>query len=156
MLSNWTKTGASLIEIRCPLASDSEALGERLGRLIPEGAVIALDGALGAGKTTFTKGLARGMGIDAEVTSPSYTIIDEYQGRLPLYHMDAYRLSGSEDFIGTGGEEYFYGKGVSVIEWSERIADILPPETWHIHITEEADGTRCFTLEGEGIEELMK
>lgn len=96
------------------------------------------------------------MGIDAEVTSPSYTIIDEYQGTIPLYHMDAYRLAGSEDFIGTGGEEYLYGKGVSVIEWSERIEDILPPETWHIRIREEDDGNRLFILEGPGLEELFK
>jgi tRNA threonylcarbamoyladenosine biosynthesis protein TsaE len=107
-------------------ARETAALGERVGRTLQAGAVVALRGGLGAGKTCFVKGLARALGVRGEVTSPTYTIVSEYDGRLPLYHVDAYRLSGDDDFAALGAQEFLYGAGVSVIEWSERVAASLP------------------------------
>lgn len=98
------------------------ALGERIARFLHQGSIVALRGGLGAGKTYLTKGIARGLGVSEEVTSPTYTIISEYEGNLPFYHIDAYRLQGDDDFSALGGEEILYGAGVSVIEWSERIS----------------------------------
>jgi tRNA threonylcarbamoyladenosine biosynthesis protein TsaE len=103
------------------------AAGERLGRSLKPGSVIALRGTLGAGKTCFTKGIAGFLGVTEEVTSPTYTIVSEYQGKIPFYHIDAYRLEGDDDFATLGGDEILYGKGVSVIEWSERIPGSIPP-----------------------------
>jgi tRNA threonylcarbamoyladenosine biosynthesis protein TsaE len=125
-----TATEPSLADITVLSSSPEEtaALGERMGRLLSRGSVVALRGGLGAGKTCFAKGIARGLGVSEEVTSPTYTIISEYEGSLPLYHIDAYRLSGDEEFRALGAEELLCGGGVSVIEWSERIPRSLPPE----------------------------
>ena len=106
-------------------------LGEKLGRSLAPGAVVALRGGLGAGKTLFTRGIARALNIDDEITSPTYTLLAVYgdsaaAGSVPLYHFDAYRLSGDDDFIALGAEEYLYGRGVSVIEWSERVTASIP------------------------------
>jgi len=131
-------------------------LGERLGALIPGGAVIALRGGLGAGKTTFAKGLARGLGVDEEVTSPTYTIVSEYEGRLRLHHVDAYRLSGSEDFESVGGGDLLADSGgICLIEWSERIEAALPPGTVIADLSVEDDGSRRLRLEGPSIEGLL-
>ncbi|MDR1429663.1 MAG: tRNA (adenosine(37)-N6)-threonylcarbamoyltransferase complex ATPase subunit type 1 TsaE [Spirochaetaceae bacterium] len=101
-------------------------IGEELAALLWSGSVLALRGKLGAGKTQLVKGLAGALGVHAVITSPTYTIISEYEGRLPLYHMDAYRIGSEEEFIQTGGEELFYGKGICVVEWSERIEGLIP------------------------------
>src|SRR5699024_5529025 len=95
--------------------SETQALAHRLALLVSSGDVITLEGQLGVGKTTFTKALAEGLGIKDHITSPTFTIIKEYEGVIPLYHMDAYRLEDSEEDIGF--DEYFYGDGVTVIEW---------------------------------------
>jgi tRNA threonylcarbamoyladenosine biosynthesis protein TsaE len=124
------------------------ALGERIARRLDRGSVVALRGGLGAGKTCLTKGIARGLGIDETITSPTYTIISEYQGRLPLYHVDAYRLEGDEDFENLGGEELLYGGGVSVIEWSERIPRSLPENTIGIEIVISGGGRRIIRISG--------
>jgi tRNA threonylcarbamoyladenosine biosynthesis protein TsaE len=116
------------------------ALGERIGRSLKPGAVVALRGGLGAGKTCLAKGIARGLGVEETVTSPTYTIISEYRGRVPLYHIDAYRLAGDEDFEDLGGLELLGGGGVSIIEWSERIPRSLPPD--HIGVEIIAEGER--------------
>lgn len=107
-------------------ATVTQELGQKLGRLVSAGDIILLDGDLGAGKTTFTKGIATGLGITRNIKSPTFTIIREYQtGRLPLYHMDLYRLEdGGGDELGL--DEYFNGNGVCVIEWSQFIANELP------------------------------
>ncbi|MGP6139395.1 tRNA (adenosine(37)-N6)-threonylcarbamoyltransferase complex ATPase subunit type 1 TsaE [Jeotgalibaca sp. A127] len=127
-------------------------LAEKLGNLVQARDVILLEGDLGAGKTTFTKGLATGMGIGQVIKSPTYTIIREYtKGRLPLYHMDVYRLeeAGSDEM---GLEEYFYGDGVSVVEWSKFIADELPNNYLLVQIdkTGEYLQNRTFTIESVG------
>lgn len=119
---------------------ETARLGERLAPYLRPGSVIALRGGLGAGKTCLTKGIARGLGIAEEVTSPTYTIISEYPAPpLILFHIDAYRLGGDDDFAALGGEEILYGKGISVIEWSERLPRSLPAEAITIDI-EIADG----------------
>ena len=112
------------------------------------GDVIALEGDLGAGKTAFTKGLAKGLGITRTVNSPTFTIIKEYQGRLPLYHMDVYRVSESEEDLGF--DEYFDGDGVTVVEWAHLIKEQLPEEILVIHIYRIEDHNRRFVFEAHG------
>lgn len=118
------------------------ALGEKIGQQLQAGDVLVLDGDLGAGKTTFTKGLAKGLAIPDIIKSPTFTIIHEYHdGRLPLYHMDAYRLEngGAEDL---GLEEYFDSEGVSVVEWAEFVEDELPEDFLAIHFKRTADESK--------------
>jgi len=127
-------------------------IGEQLGQLVQAGDLLLLDGDLGAGKTTLTKGLAKGLGIIGNVKSPTFTLIREYrQGRVPLYHMDVYRLEdgGAEDL---GLDEYFDGDGVSVVEWSELIADLLPANYLRVAISRNdiADDQRVITFTPEG------
>ena len=107
-------------------AEQTVALGEKIGSFLKKGDIIALQGTLAAGKTTITKGIARALGISEPVTSPTFTLISVYEGKLPLYHMDVYRLGTAEDFLELGAEEMLYGDGISVIEWSEKIMNELP------------------------------
>ncbi|MDF0728725.1 tRNA (adenosine(37)-N6)-threonylcarbamoyltransferase complex ATPase subunit type 1 TsaE [Cytobacillus sp. S13-E01] len=110
--------------------------------------VITLEGDLGAGKTTFTKGLAKGLGITKTVNSPTFTIIKEYIGRLPLYHMDVYRVKDS--FEDLGFEEYFEGEGVTVVEWAHLIDDQLPVERLMVKLYHEGESSRKFVIEPVG------
>jgi tRNA threonylcarbamoyladenosine biosynthesis protein TsaE len=119
-----------------------------LAKLLQPGDVIALEGDLGAGKTTFTKGLAEGLEIKKTVNSPTFTIIKEYQGRLPLYHMDVYRLEDSDEDLGF--DEYFEGLGVTVVEWAHLIKDQLPLELLTIYLTHDNDEVRKIRLEPKG------
>lgn len=123
------------------------ALGAFIGGHLRKGDVIALQGTLAAGKTTITKGIARGLGIEESVTSPTFTLISEYVGRFPLYHMDAYRLDSTEDFLNLGVEEMIYGNGVCVIEWSEKVMAELPRNSILVHIAAKDDGSRRITVE---------
>lgn len=107
---------------------ETEQLGESMGKDALSGQVYCLDGDLGVGKTVFSKGFAKGLGITEHVTSPTFTIINEYQGRLPLYHFDVYRISSEEEMEDTGYEEYFYGDGVSLVEWATLIPSLMPKE----------------------------
>jgi tRNA threonylcarbamoyladenosine biosynthesis protein TsaE len=110
--------------------------GERLGRELQRGDVVALFGDLGAGKTALVKGIARGLGITREVTSPTFTLVREYTGgRLPLFHIDLYRLDSLEQALAIGIEEYWNGPGVTAIEWSEKIESLLPATATRIRIT---------------------
>lgn len=135
-------------------------LGKMLGGLLGRGDVICLNGDLGAGKTRLAQGVAAGMGVDEHVTSPTFTLINEYQGRLPLYHMDVYRLGGSEEMADLGYEEYFYGSGVTLVEWAELVGDVLPPERLEIIIatTGECENARevKFLPVGERYELLIE
>jgi tRNA threonylcarbamoyladenosine biosynthesis protein TsaE len=123
-----TQTGPFQTEFVSSSPEETEALGERIARRLKPGSVVALRGGLGSGKTCLTRGIARGMGITETVTSPTYTIITEYPGPVPLYHIDVWRLSGDEDFESAGGLELLGGDGIAVIEWSERLEHSLPPE----------------------------
>ena len=110
----------------------AQAFGESLAANLVGGEIFALYGVLGAGKTQLAKGLARGLGFQGDVTSPSFTIVHEYRGgRLPMYHIDLYRIRNEKEAIDIGLEEYLPGDGVTVIEWPERIPSLLPPKTQH-------------------------
>lgn len=126
-------------------------LGEKLGKLLTAGDVIALDGGLAAGKTYFTKGIAKGLEISDTINSPTFTLISEYSGRLPLYHFDVYRLDGIEDFENLGAEELLYGNGVCVIEWSEKVATLLPKNTIYVKIDIGEDNIRKITIKSSTI-----
>ncbi|MBT2690935.1 tRNA (adenosine(37)-N6)-threonylcarbamoyltransferase complex ATPase subunit type 1 TsaE [Bacillus sp. ISL-47] len=135
---------------------DTMGFSKRLGSLLRPGDVLALEGDLGAGKTTFTKGLAQGLGVIRNVNSPTFTIIKEYQGRLPLYHMDVYRVEDS--FEDLGFDEYFEGNGVTVVEWAHLIKDQLPDELLTVSLYLGDKGSRRLILEPKGkrYEELCK
>ena len=110
----------------------AQAFGEGWATGLVGGEIFALHGVLGAGKTQLAKGLARGLGYRGDVTSPTFTIVHEYLGgRLPMYHIDLYRIQGDKEAIDIGLEEYLPGDGVTVIEWPERISSLLPPQTQH-------------------------
>ncbi len=145
------------------LSSSPEATfeyGRALGGLLQPGDVIALHGDLGAGKTCFVQGVSMGAGVRdrSQITSPTFTLIQEYQGRLPIYHFDAYRLHREEDLYELGFEEYFYGEGITLIEWAERIPSLLPDEHLAIYLRIEPDVTRriCLTAVGEHYEKLLQ
>lgn len=132
---------------------DTEKLGYCLGNIVKKGYVICLIGELGTGKTEFVKGVARGLEIEDYVTSPTFTIVNEYQGRLPLYHFDVYRLGSAEEMLDIGCEEYFYGDGVSIIEWADLISEIIPEDNITVHITkdmEEGEDFRSINIDASG------
>lgn len=127
---------------------ETEALGAALGRIIPAGTVLAYRGDLGAGKTAFTRGLARGLGCRETVTSPTYTIVNEYLGgRLPLFHFDMYRLSSADDLFDIGWEDYLDRGGVCAVEWSENIAEAMAGAVT-VAIEKLGENTRRITIEG--------
>ncbi len=127
---------------------ETEALGERLGKLLSPGTVIAYRGDLGAGKTAFTRGLARGLGAGEPVTSPTYTIVNEYlSGRIPLFHFDMYRLKSAEDLWDIGWEDYLDRGGVCAVEWSENVWEALE-DPLIITLEKTGDDSRKITLEG--------
>lgn len=131
-------------------------LGESIGKAAPGGAVIAFKGDLGAGKTTLSKGIAKGLGIEEELTSPTYTIVSEYSGRLKLSHMDAYRLGGEADFRELGGRELLGEPGrLCLVEWSENLPGIFDSDTVIIDIRVETDGSRRLTFFGAWLEEAI-
>ena len=135
---------------------ETEAIGEKLAKNLTPGTVLAYRGDLGAGKTAFTRGLARGLGYTEPVTSPTYTIVNEYLGgRLPLFHFDMYRLVSDDDLWDIGWEDYLDRGGVCAVEWSENVRDALPPDAVTVTIARcpENDGWRTITIEGgEGYE----
>lgn len=120
------------------------ALGERIGHKLLPGDVLVLSGDLGAGKTTLTKGIAKGLGILQMVKSPTYTIVREYQGRLPLYHLDVYRIGDDPDSIDL--DDFLFGEGVTVIEWGELVVDVLPNDYLEIVIMTTDSGRRLSLL----------
>ena len=128
--------------------AETEQLGQKLGQLLPAGTVIAYRGDLGAGKTAFTRGLARGLGCADRVTSPTYTIVNEYlSGRLPLFHFDMYRLASSDDLFDIGWEDYLLRGGVCAVEWSENVADAME-DAIYVKIEKTGEETRRITIEG--------
>lgn len=133
-------------------AEETEALGERLAQTLTGGEVVAYFGELGAGKTAFTRGLARGLGISMRVTSPTYTIVNEYSGgRLPLFHFDMYRLDSSEELFDIGWEDYLARGGVVAVEWSENVTDALDGAIT-VRIEKTAADERRITIEGSALQ----
>ncbi len=122
-------------------------LGKKIGNYLRKGDVIAMQGTLAAGKTTITKGIAQSLDISETITSPTFCLISEYEGKMPLYHMDVYRLDNEEDFANLGTEDMIYGNGVSIIEWSEKIMNELPKKTIILKIEPQEDGSRIITLD---------
>lgn len=114
--------------------AETEKIGAILGAQLESGDFVALRGELGAGKTRFARGIATGLGVDSgvPVTSPTYTLLNIYEGRVPLYHFDLYRLSGDDEVVDLGFADYFHGDGVSLVEWSERLREELPSERLEI------------------------
>jgi len=140
------------ISIKIETLADTEAFGRRLaGRLFP-GAVVALIGPLGAGKTHLTRAIAEGLGVAnvAVVNSPTFVLIQEYDARLPIYHFDAYRLRNEAEFTELGVHEYFQGKGVSVIEWADKVPACLPTEHLEIRITIRGEESRRIDITAYG------
>ncbi len=129
---------------------ETEALGERLAGRLEPGAVVAFTGDLGAGKTAFTRGLARGLGISGRVTSPTFTVVNEYEGgRLPLFHFDMYRLGSSGELFDIGWEDYLARGGVCAVEWSENVSDALEEGTIFVEIRRGAsERQRIVTVRG--------
>ena len=127
---------------------ETEQLGWKLGQALTPGSVLAFTGDLGAGKTAFTRGLACGLGISDLVTSPTFTIVNEYEGgRMPLFHFDMYRLGSSDELFDIGWEDYLARGGVCAVEWSENVEDALEEDTIHVDIRRgEHDNQRCITI----------
>ncbi len=156
MMDSLFKTGqkgGAAVERITESPEETEELGAFLGQWLPAGTVLAFTGDLGAGKTAFTRGLARGLGIKERVTSPTYTIVNEYEGgRLPLFHFDLYRLGGEEELFDIGWEDYVARNGVCAVEWSENVPGALD-ETVTVHIARgSTDGQRIITISGEGFD----
>ena len=128
---------------------ETEHIGEMLGKRLSGGTVLALRGGLGMGKTAFTRGLARGLGYTGRVTSPTFTIVNEYDGATPLFHFDMYRLDGEDDLFDIGWDDYLARGGVCAVEWSERIDSALPPDTLTVSIARvEHDNDRIISVTG--------
>ncbi len=127
---------------------ETEAIGKRLGEMLTPGAVIAYQGDLGAGKTAFTRGVALGLGAKEPVTSPTYTIVNEYlSGKYPLFHFDMYRLASSDDLFDIGWEDYLERGGICAVEWSENVADAME-NAIVVTIEKLGEDTRRITIEG--------
>lgn len=148
------------LTVDAPDLAATEDLGRRLGGLLFPGAVVALVGQLGAGKTHLTRAIAEGLGVrnPAAVNSPTFVLIQEYPARVPVYHFDAYRLSGPREFAELGVEEYFDGDGVSVVEWADKVGDVMPAERLTVTITPTGPTSRRFAIaaSGERYEEVVR
>ena len=129
---------------------ETEQFGEEVAKSLRGGDVLAFTGSLGMGKTAFTRGLARGLGCRGRVTSPTVTIVNEYDGKTPLFHFDMYRLGSSDELFDIGWDDYLARGGVCAVEWSERVSDALPADTIYVDIArgEEDENTRTITVTG--------
>ena len=141
-----------------PSPEATERFGEALGRCLRAGDVVGLDGEMGSGKTTLVRGLARGLDVEDDVTSPSFVLMQEYAGAVPLFHFDAW-MSGRESlFLQAGGAEYLGGEGVAVVEWADRVAAFLPRPHLHLRLAHTSQVSRHLTLRivGDGQELLQR
>ncbi|HIV99380.1 MAG TPA: tRNA (adenosine(37)-N6)-threonylcarbamoyltransferase complex ATPase subunit type 1 TsaE [Candidatus Ornithospirochaeta avicola] len=127
---------------------ETEKAAEEFASALKPGSVISLRGSLGAGKTVFAKGIARALGINEAIVSPTFTIVQEYEGKMKMYHLDLYRLSGCDEFESMGGEDFLYPDGITLIEWSEKIEEMLPDNTIYVSIHINEDQSRTITIEG--------
>ena len=127
-------------------AEETEAAGERLGRTLGPSDVVGLIGELGAGKTCFVQGLTRGLGVTVHATSPTFVLVNEYRGRLPVHHVDAYRTGSLTELLDLGLDELFSGDGVTVVEWADKLLPLLPAHTIHVHLEGVGDEARAITI----------
>jgi tRNA threonylcarbamoyladenosine biosynthesis protein TsaE len=152
---------SSILDIISHSAAQTQRLGVRLGELLQGGELILLNGQLGTGKTTFTQGLAQGMGITENINSPTFTLLKEYSGQLrpgtqqqrgpALYHFDLYRLDDPEEILDLGFEDYFYSNGVSVVEWADKADQLWPTERLHIRMKMMSETKRGLLFNATGI-----
>ena len=143
---------SKMIKIKVNNEEETFLLGKRIGQLLQSSMILCLSGDMGTGKTHFTKGIAAGLGIEDYITSPTFTLINEYKGRIPLYHFDVYRLENSDELNELGYQEYFFGSGVTVIEWADIINDVIPKDRLWI-ILHKIDGDkRRIIIDGAGEE----
>lgn len=148
-MTTSTRKKEKKMEIISKSPEETLEIGRRIGSHCKAGTVISLRGSLGAGKTVIAKGVAEALGITEAIVSPTFTLIQEYQGtKLRMYHMDLYRLSGTDEFEMIGGEEMLYGKAVVLIEWSEKIEDMLPKGTVYIDLAIKENQDRVITIKG--------
>lgn len=147
----------SLLNLVTESPEETQRLGNRLGKLAQVGDVFLLVGGLGAGKTCLTQGIAWGLDIEGYATSPSFVVVNQYQGRLPLYHIDLYRLDRLEEVIELGLDDYLYGRGVCVVEWAKKALDMLPKEHLLVEMSYLSDTSRNLVLKpvGERYVELL-
>lgn len=141
------------MECLCKTVEETKNLGRKLGEILKPGDIVSLRGSLGAGKTVIAKGIAETFEINEPIVSPTFTLLQEYNGKYTLYHFDLYRLEGVEDFEMIGGDEILYSNGVSLIEWSEKIEAILPDDTIYVYITINDNQSRTIKIEGQNINE---
>jgi tRNA threonylcarbamoyladenosine biosynthesis protein TsaE len=137
---------AAAAEIVSTSAEATDAAGERLGQTLGSGAVVALTGELGAGKTCFVQGLVRGLGATVGATSPTFVLVNQYQGRVPIHHVDAYRTDSMTEMIDLGLLDLMDGEGVTIIEWADKLTPLLPPEAIRVHIAGVGDEPRRITI----------
>jgi len=137
---------ASATELVSTSPEATEAAGERLGARLGPGDVVALVGELGAGKTCFIQGLVRGLGVTTRATSPTFVLINQYRGRVPVYHVDAYRTESLAELLDIGLPELFAGAGVTVVEWADKLLPLLPPGTIEVTIAGVGDEPRQITI----------
>jgi tRNA threonylcarbamoyladenosine biosynthesis protein TsaE len=134
---------------------DTICAGEKFGKLLQKGDIIGLYGELGSGKTAFTKGIAKALGIEEYVTSPTFTVVNEYYGSLPLYHFDAYRIESADEMLNTGMEDYLDGSGIVVVEWADMIEELLPDSLVRVNLLKcsQDDSARLIEIHsrGEGV-----
>lgn len=143
------------ITLKSESAEETINIGKKIGSLLRGGEIIAMQGTLAAGKTTITKGIAESLGVKDNITSPTFCLISEYEGKIPLYHMDVYRLEGGEDFLNLGVEDFMYSNGVSIIEWSEKVMSELPKKTIILRLEPVENSTiRNITIENWPYDEI--
>lgn len=149
----------NMLKITTKSPEETREVGFKLGGLLKQGDIVCLTGDLGAGKTTLTQAIAKGLDVDDYVTSPTFTIINEYSGRHPVYHFDVYRIEDVDEMYDLGYEEYFFSEGVAIIEWANIIEDILPEERLNINIKRGTEkDLREISIYGNGkrYEEIIK
>ena len=140
-----------MLKIELNGLEETKEFGIKIGQLLKPGDILCLNGDLGAGKTTLTKSIGLGLGVEDYITSPTFALINEYDGRIPVYHFDVYRLENVEDLYDLGFDEYFYGHGVSIIEWADKIEALLPKERIVLDIEKGIDlDSRIISLRGYG------
>lgn len=147
------------MEIILKSLEETEKFGIKLGKFLQKGDILCLNGELGAGKTTMTKSIGIGLGVEEYITSPTFALINQYSGRLPVYHFDVYRLENVDELFDLGFDEYFYGNGVCIIEWADKIERMLPKERIVVDIENGSDEEiRIIKISGFGIrfDELLK
>ena len=141
---------AQTLKILSNSPADTLRIGVTLAKRIKQGMVLALTGALGAGKTTLIQGICQGLGATIPASSPSFVIINYYPGDIPIYHIDLYRLKNLQELIDLGYEEYFYGEGICLVEWAEKALELLPAERWDVELKITGDRQREILITERG------